>query len=215
MCPVADQLDFIARFDVKVHRAALDSRTTAKAFTFMPTGVAATCWMSRRVPRLCDPGGSRCSIAASAAASKRLIITGVARTCTRPLPTRGAVCSSPTRSSAMPLRAGLDLDSRHGTEHESPGLDPRLRLRAGCGRRRRCARRRSRSRWSTGPTTTSSSRCSTRSPPRACRRPSSRRRSATSSPTSVTRRCCWARAADRYPRRTSSGGRQPRSLTTI
>src|SRR5712691_11581 len=33
----------------------------------------------------------------------RLIMTGVASTCTRPLPTRGAVCSSPTRSSDDPF----------------------------------------------------------------------------------------------------------------
>src|SRR5215468_439899 len=32
-----------------------------------------------------------------------LIITGVASTCTRPLPTRGAVCSSPTTISAEPF----------------------------------------------------------------------------------------------------------------
>src|SRR5436309_938813 len=37
----------------------------------------------------------------------RLIITGVASTCTLPLPTRGAVCSSPTSSSALPV--GPDL----------------------------------------------------------------------------------------------------------
>src|SRR5207247_683607 len=37
----------------------------------------------------------------------RLIITGVARTCTLPLPTRGAVCSSPTSSSARPVIPGF------------------------------------------------------------------------------------------------------------
>src|SRR5438105_2426093 len=39
----------------------------------------------------------------------RLIITGVASTCTLPLPTRGAVCSSPTRSSALPFIPALSL----------------------------------------------------------------------------------------------------------
>src|SRR5258708_1615436 len=39
----------------------------------------------------------------------RLIITGVASTCTLPLPTRGAVCSSPTRSSALPVIPALSL----------------------------------------------------------------------------------------------------------
>src|SRR5258708_7739942 len=37
----------------------------------------------------------------------RLIITGVASTWTLPLPMRGAVCSAPTTSSAVPLRPGL------------------------------------------------------------------------------------------------------------
>jgi hypothetical protein len=46
--------------------------------------------------------GSDCSTAASAAASIRLIITGVASTRMRPLPMRGAVCCSPTTSSALP-----------------------------------------------------------------------------------------------------------------
>ncbi len=45
-------------------------------------------------------------MAASAAASMRLIITGVASTRTLPLPMLGAVCSSPTVSSALPLSPG-------------------------------------------------------------------------------------------------------------
>ncbi len=43
------------------------------------------------------------------AASIRLIITGVASTGTRPEPMLGAVCSSPTMSSAVPVRAGFNL----------------------------------------------------------------------------------------------------------
>ena len=39
-----------------------------------------------------------------------LIITGVASTWTRPLPMRGAVCSSPTSISAEPLRPTVNLD---------------------------------------------------------------------------------------------------------
>ena len=42
-----------------------------------------------------------------AAASMRLISTGVARTAIRPEPTRGAVCSGPTIKLAVPLRPGL------------------------------------------------------------------------------------------------------------
>jgi hypothetical protein len=34
-------------------------------------------------------------------------MTGVASTCTRPLPTRGAVCSSRTTSSDTPFKPGL------------------------------------------------------------------------------------------------------------
>src|SRR5689334_21089819 len=58
------------------------------------------------MPRLWCPDGSRCSTAASAAASIRLIITGVARTAIRPDPTKGAVCSGPTTISAVPVRPG-------------------------------------------------------------------------------------------------------------
>ena len=49
------------------------------------------------------PPGSRCSTAASAAASIRLIITGVASTGTSPLPMLGAECSTPTRRSTDPV----------------------------------------------------------------------------------------------------------------
>src|SRR3989449_209532 len=45
----------------------------------------------------------------------RLIITGVASTCTLPLPTRGAVCSSPTRNSALPVIPALSLPSSTNT----------------------------------------------------------------------------------------------------
>ena len=53
-----------------------------------------------------EPTGSRCSTAASAAASIRFIITGVASTAIRPDPTKGAVCSGPTTISAVPVRPG-------------------------------------------------------------------------------------------------------------
>src|SRR5215213_1562410 len=53
----------------------------------------------------------RFSAAARAAASIRLIITGVASTRTRPEPMRGAVCSSPTTSSAWPSRPGFSFES--------------------------------------------------------------------------------------------------------
>src|SRR6202046_4974423 len=59
------------------------------------------------MPRLWCPGGNRLSIAASAAASNRLIITGVASTSIRPEPTKGAVCSCPTTISVVPARPGL------------------------------------------------------------------------------------------------------------
>src|SRR5882757_2448327 len=53
----------------------------------------------------------RFSQASRAAASIRLIITGVASTRTRPEPMRGAVCSSPTTSSAWPSRPGVNCAS--------------------------------------------------------------------------------------------------------
>src|SRR6186713_1540776 len=62
------------------------------------------------MPRLWCPGGSKCSTAASAAASMTLIITGVANTAMRPEPTRGAVCSGPTTISAVPVRPGRTAD---------------------------------------------------------------------------------------------------------
>src|SRR5215467_10981642 len=58
------------------------------------------------MPKLWCPLGSRCSTAASAAASMRLIITGVANTAILPEPTNGAVCSGPTTISAVPVRPG-------------------------------------------------------------------------------------------------------------
>src|SRR3954467_11011180 len=54
-------------------------------------------------------------MAASAAASIRLIITGVASTRTLPLPMLGAVCSSPTTSDALPRSPVITLPSiMHG-----------------------------------------------------------------------------------------------------
>src|SRR6478672_12200073 len=81
------------------------------AQTRIPTGVAAKWRMSRWIPRLWCPSGSRCSTAASAAASIRLIMTGVASTGTRPLPMRGAVCSGPTSRSADPFIPIFKCDS--------------------------------------------------------------------------------------------------------
>ena len=49
-------------------------------------------------------GGKKVSIALSAAALMMLIITGVASTAIRPEPTKGAVCSAPTSSCAVPMR---------------------------------------------------------------------------------------------------------------
>src|SRR5690606_6340757 len=66
--------------------------------------VAAMCRTSRRVPRLWCPGARKRSAAASAAASIRFTMTGVASTCTLPLPTCGAVCASATPRSAEPVR---------------------------------------------------------------------------------------------------------------
>ena len=51
--------------------------------------------------------GKRCSIAARAAASITLIMTGVASTAIRPEPTNGAVCSGPTTISEWPVRPVL------------------------------------------------------------------------------------------------------------
>src|SRR5262249_60687207 len=62
------------------------------------------------MPRLWCPGASRRSIAASAAASMTLIITGVASTGMRPLPTRAVVCSGPTTTSAVPLAPTVTRD---------------------------------------------------------------------------------------------------------
>src|SRR6266540_1370895 len=104
--------------------------TSAVASTLMPIGVAAMWRTSSRVPRLWWPAGSRCSTAASAAASMRLIITGVASTCTLPLPMRGAVCSAPTTSPASPVRPGLTrASSMSGYDCH---MNPRVVI-VGCG----------------------------------------------------------------------------------
>src|SRR6266849_2406119 len=60
----------------------------------------------------------------------RLIITGVASTCTLPLPMRGAVCSAPTTSSALPVRPGLtSASSMSGYDCH---MNPRVVI-VGCG----------------------------------------------------------------------------------
>ena len=81
----------------------------AVARTRMPTGVAAMWRTSSRVPRLWWPAGMRFSTASSAAASIRLIITGVASTWTRPEPMRGAVCSLAHDQLGMAFEAGFQF----------------------------------------------------------------------------------------------------------
>src|SRR5262245_19505111 len=62
----------------------------------------------------------------------RLIITGVARTCTLPLPTRGAVCSSVTRSSARPLWPGRTRELRSICASYDSRVPPHVVI-LGCG----------------------------------------------------------------------------------
>jgi hypothetical protein len=62
------------------------------------------------MPKLWYPAGIKFSAASKAAASIRLIITGVASTWTRPLPMRGAVWFSATTSSEWPSRPGVNFD---------------------------------------------------------------------------------------------------------
>src|SRR6185295_4939359 len=54
----------------------------------------------------------------------RLIITGVASTCTRPLPMLGAVCSSPTTSSDVPVIPGWMSTPRWYCQRAGPPLLP-------------------------------------------------------------------------------------------
>src|ERR1700730_7331833 len=78
---VADRLCVVARRDPERERAAVDRNQL---------------------------GGGVHPPAASAAASITLIMTGVASTGTSPLPMLGAVCSTPTSSSADPVRPGFN-----------------------------------------------------------------------------------------------------------
>lgn len=107
MGAAADRLEIIVGFDAECHGAAFElqyfgGRRDPQADRGR-RGVAdvkldAEALLTR---------GRRCSIAANAAASITLIMTGVASTAIRPEPTKGAVCSGPTTSSAVPVRPGL------------------------------------------------------------------------------------------------------------
>src|SRR5262249_29713500 len=104
-CVPSPTVSFSSRASTANFRRRPSTPTSrAVAHMRMPTGVAAWCETSRWMPRLWWPSGSSASTQSSAAASIRLIITGVASTRTRPLPTRGAVCASATTSSARPSR---------------------------------------------------------------------------------------------------------------
>ena len=81
-----------------------------------------------------------------------------------------------------------------GLSH-APRRHHRLRVRRPVRCQGACGARRSRWWWSIAPTTTSSNRCSTRSPPACSRRATSRHRSGTSCDTSATRGSSSARSS--------------------
>ena len=91
MRAVADQIALVVRLDPEFERAAVDKKLFRCPHPHADRGRRDVADLEA-VPRLWWPGGSKCSTAASAAASIRLIITGVASTLTRPEPIRGAVC---------------------------------------------------------------------------------------------------------------------------
>src|SRR5437867_4999513 len=71
-------------------------KSVAFARTFIPTGVAARCFMSTVVPTVPAPGGRWGLRTAPAASSSLPMTNGVAKTCTPRLPIACAVCSAPT-----------------------------------------------------------------------------------------------------------------------
>ena len=107
MAAAADRFEIVAGLDAERHRAAFEPyhlRSRSDPQADRGRGGMADVEMDAEA---LVAGGKRCSIAASAAASITLIITGVASTAIRPEPTKGAVCSGPTTIAEEPVRPGL------------------------------------------------------------------------------------------------------------